>query len=262
VRHPRALLLLTATIGLGSLAASTAFAAAPKPKTVAFTGSYAGQVTEKVDGSNVTALTNGTGTGTVIGKGTLTGTVTATTANPPCSPLAGTGTITGAKGTLKVTVGSTSRGCAASETDQTHITVSGTVNVTGGTLLFNKAKGSIHFSGAYDRTSGAFDIKLTGKLVVVSASRVATSAKKLTGTVGPGFTISMSAKTVKAGKYVITIHDKSAIHNFHLKGPGVNKKTSVNGTGTFKWTITLRKGVYTFLCDHHPTTMHGTLKVA
>ncbi len=164
MRHSRAPLLLTAAIGLAALAASTALAAAPKPKTVAFKGSYAGQVTEKVDGSNVTALTSGTGTGTVIGKGALTGTVTATTANPPCSPIAGLGTIAGPKGKLKVTVLPTSHGCAASETDQTHITVSGTVKVTGGTLLFRKARGSIHFSGAYDRTSGAFNIKLTGKL--------------------------------------------------------------------------------------------------
>ena len=37
------------------------------------------------------------------------------------------------------------------------------MKVTGGTLLFRKAKGSIHFSGSYDRTSGAFAVKLTGK---------------------------------------------------------------------------------------------------
>ena len=112
----------------------------------------------------MSALTTGTGTGTVIGKSSLAGTVTATTANPPCSPIAGTGTLGGTKGKLKITVLSTSRGCAASADDQTHITVSGTVKVTGGTLVFRKAKGSIHFSGAYDRTSGAFSIKLTGKL--------------------------------------------------------------------------------------------------
>jgi hypothetical protein len=164
VRHFRALPLLAMAIGFTALVAGTAVAAAPKPKTVAFKGSYAGQVTEKVDGANVSALTNGTGTGTVIGKGKLTGTVTATTSNPPCSPLAGSGTIAGAKGKLKVTVLSTSHGCAASEQDQTNITVSGTVKVTGGTLLFRKAKGSIHFSGAYDRKTGAFNIKLTGKL--------------------------------------------------------------------------------------------------
>jgi hypothetical protein len=164
VRHFRGLLLLAGAAGLAAFVAGTAVAAAPKPKTVTFKGSYAGQVTEKVNGTDVTALTSGTGTGTVVGKGKLTGTVTATTANPPCSPIAGKGTLAGPKGKLKVTVLSTSHGCAASDTDQSNITVSGTVKVTGGTLLFRKAKGSIHFSGAYDRTSGAFSIKLTGKL--------------------------------------------------------------------------------------------------
>ena len=164
MRHFRALLLLAVAIGLAAFVAGTAVAAAPKPKTVAFKGHYAGQVTEKVNGTDVTALTTGTGTGTVIGKGKLTGTVTASTANPPCSPIAGKGWLTGAKGKLKVTVLPTSRGCAASDTDQNNITVSGTVKVAGGTLLFRKAKGSVHFSGSYDRTSGAFSIKLTGKL--------------------------------------------------------------------------------------------------
>ena len=36
-------------------------------------------------------------------------------------------------------------------------------------------------------------------------------------------------KKLKAGTYVFKISDKSTIHNFHLTGPGVNKKTSVGG---------------------------------
>ena len=52
--------------------------------------------------------------------------------------------------------------CAAGEDDQNNITVSGTAKVTGGTLKFRKAKGSLHFSGHYDRKSGAFNVTLTG----------------------------------------------------------------------------------------------------
>ena len=89
----------------------------------------------------------------------------------------------------------------------------------------------------------------------------ATSANTLTGTDGPGFTITMSKKTVKAGTYVITIHDRSAIHNFHLTGPGVNKLTSVPAVGTTKWTVNLKKGTYRFVCDPHIEIMHGVLKV-
>jgi hypothetical protein len=74
-------------------------------------------------------------------------------------------------------------------------------------------------------------------LALASSTFAAANTNTLTGTVGPGFTITMNKKTVKAGTYVITIHDLASIHDFHLTGPGVNKKTSVTGTGTTKWTV-------------------------
>jgi plastocyanin len=85
--------------------------------------------------------------------------------------------------------------------------------------------------------------------------------KRLTGTDGPGFTITMSAKSVKPGRYVITIHDRSAIHNFHLTGPGVSRKTSVAAVRTYVWTVTLKRGTYRFVCDPHATIMKGVLRV-
>jgi plastocyanin len=107
-------------------------------------------------------------------------------------------------------------------------------------------------------------------LALAAPTVAATQTNTLTGTVGPGFTISMSStattgtpspKTVKAGAYVITIHDRSPIHNFHLTGPGVDKKTSVTAVGTTKWTVKLKKGTYKFVCDPHIAIMHGILKV-
>jgi plastocyanin len=89
----------------------------------------------------------------------------------------------------------------------------------------------------------------------------ATRANSLTGTDGPGFTITMSKATVKAGTYTITIHDRSNIHDFHLTGPGVDKKTSVSAVSTTQWKVTLKKGTYRFVCDPHHTIMHGVLKV-
>jgi plastocyanin len=98
-------------------------------------------------------------------------------------------------------------------------------------------------------------------LVLAAPTFAATSANTLTGTDGPGFTITMNKKTVKHGTYVITIHDRAAIHNFHLTGPGINKKTSVPAVGTTKWTVKLKKGTYRFVCDPHIAIMHGVLKV-
>lgn len=88
----------------------------------------------------------------------------------------------------------------------------------------------------------------------------------LHATVGPGFTITLTegAKKVvklKAGTYTIVVADKSRIHDFHLKGPGVNKTTTVAGTGTTTWKVRLKKGTYSYLCDPHKSFMHGSFRV-
>jgi plastocyanin len=93
------------------------------------------------------------------------------------------------------------------------------------------------------------------------AGPAAAAPAKLTGTVGPGFTITLSKKTVKAGTYVITVRDRSKIHNFHLIGRGVNKKTSVAAVKSYTWKLNLKRGTYRFICDPHATIMKGTLKV-
>src|SRR2546428_6456667 len=89
--------------------------------------------------------------------------------------------------------------------------------------------------------------------VTFAAASTNTNTNTLTGTVGPGFTITMNKKTVKAGTYVITIHDLASIHDFHLTGPGVDKKTSVTDTDTTKWIVKLKKGTHHFQCDPHHT---------
>lgn len=107
-------------------------------------------------------------------------------------------------------------------------------------------------------------VVLTLSLVIALAVAGVAQAKStatINGTVGPGFTISVNKKTVKAGTYTFKVSDKSNIHNFHITGPGVNKKTSVSGTGTTTWTLKLKKGTYTIVCDPHASSMKTTLKV-
>ncbi len=88
----------------------------------------------------------------------------------------------------------------------------------------------------------------------------------LNGVDGPGFTITLkqgSKKVTKlrVGTYIFKISDKSSLHNFHLRGPGVNKTTSVGKTGTFTWKLKLKKGTYKYICDPHASLMHGSFKV-
>jgi plastocyanin len=72
---------------------------------------------------------------------------------------------------------------------------------------------------------------------------------------------SKKVTSLKAGKYVIVAKDTASDHNFHLSGPGVNKSTSVGGTGTFRWVVTLKRGTYKFVCDPHASFMKGTFTV-
>lgn len=89
----------------------------------------------------------------------------------------------------------------------------------------------------------------------------------LKATVGPGFKISLKTKSgspvkkVKAGKFKILVADKSKLHNFHLYGPGISKKTGIPFKGNATWTVTFKKGkTYRYRCDAHPTTMKGSFK--
>lgn len=113
-------------------------------------------------------------------------------------------------------------------------------------------------------------MKLVALVVLVAALAVPSAlagTSTLNGTVGPGFTITLTkagkkVAKLKAGKYVFKISDKSSIHNFHLTGPGVNKKTSVGGQGTTTWKLTLKKGTYKYVCDPHKSFMHGSFTVS
>jgi plastocyanin len=71
----------------------------------------------------------------------------------------------------------------------------------------------------------------------------------LSGSVGPKKTISLRPKTALPGPALITINDRSRTDNFHLAGPGVNKKTGVKTRGKATWTVNLVPGLYTYRSD-------------
>jgi plastocyanin len=64
-----------------------------------------------------------------------------------------------------------------------------------------------------------------------------------------------------AGSYTVQVDDRSAFHNFHLSGPGVDQMTAVDFIGQVEWNVTFVEGTYTFQCDPHAPTMHGQFTV-
>jgi plastocyanin len=90
---------------------------------------------------------------------------------------------------------------------------------------------------------------------------------KLFGTVGPGESIvlrdAQGARVTRLdpGTYDVEVEDLSDEHNFHLRGPGVNRQTVVETQGKDSWTVTFTDGTYTYLCDPHSTTMRASVSV-
>lgn len=103
-------------------------------------------------------------------------------------------------------------------------------------------------------------------VVAVSIPAAATGSPNatLTAVVGPGFSISLKnadgsrVTHLDPGAYDISVTDTEITHNFHLRGPGVDQRTDIEGTGTVTWTVAITDGTYTFLCDAHPVQMIGT----
>jgi hypothetical protein len=99
-------------------------------------------------------------------------------------------------------------------------------------------------------------------VVAVSASARPVATPTLTGTVGPGFSISVTmggkaVKTLKAGTYKLVIHDKASIHAFSLDGPHGYAKdfTTVPFVGTKSFTVKLVAGKYKAYCPPHEPMM-------
>ena len=60
---------------------------------------------------------------------------------------------------------------------------------------------------------------------------------------------------------VIAVNDRTRTDNFHLSGPGVNKKTGVAFRGRATWKLTLQGGRYVYRSDRHKT-LRGAFTVS
>jgi plastocyanin len=165
----------------------------------------------------------------------------------------------------------------ASEVHNFHLTGPG-VDVATDVGTIEKVTWTLTFQeGVYDYQCDPHSVDMHGQFAVGNAQLPPAPAppaanpppatkNRLVATVGPGFSISLTlnrkrVKSLKPGTYTIVVRDRSASHDFHLIGPGVNKRTSVGRTGTSTWTVRLRKGTYRYVCDPHAAAMKGSFRV-
>ena len=111
-------------------------------------------------------------------------------------------------------------------------------------------------------------LSLVAAAALVLSAPAAAAPKALNGAVGPGFSISLTSSGEKvtsltAGMYRFDVTDRSAIHDFHLSGPGVNTViTGVSFQGRKSLTLKLKRGTYRYVCDPHASFMKGSFRVS
>ena len=89
---------------------------------------------------------------------------------------------------------------------------------------------------------------MNGSLRVLAATPPVVETKTLSAKVDAR-SLSLSAKRVTAGRYRLTVVDRSKSRNFHLVGPGANRRTGKAFTGRVVWTLQLGAGTYRFGSD-------------
>lgn len=166
--------LLSAVALTGALVCAAPTSADPAHKSVSFKGKYTGTASLLIENNTTKILSvNGTGSGSIVGAGTVSGTGNGTGASGQCVPFTGKGQIKGSAGTIKFSVTSSkSQGCSSGQSGPVTVTVNGVAKVTGGTGKAKGAKGNLTFKGTLklnDTTgsqSGPFTGQLSGKLTV------------------------------------------------------------------------------------------------
>jgi plastocyanin len=116
------------------------------------------------------------------------------------------------------------------------------------------------------RITALLAVAATALALVASIGAAPAAPVKLSGSVGPGETITLKkgaarVTTLKAGRYTIVVRDRSSEHNFRLRGPGGRQITGIAQTGTKSVTLNLKPGRYTYVCDPHASDMIGSFRV-
>ena len=89
--------------------------------------------------------------------------------------------------------------------------------------------------------------------------RPAAKPKTVRAGVTAGGTAFVAARSLRAARYRLVVKDSSKRRNFHLSGPGVNRRKGMASTGTATWTLRLKRGTYRYGSDPEP--LEGRLRI-
>ena len=123
--------------------------------------------------------------------------------------------------------------------------------------------------GTYDYQCDAHASQMHGSFTVGSVTSTTTTtttpppkpppppATKLAAVVGPGAKLSLRPTSgLSAGKFKLTVADRSSTDGFRLTGPGLARSTGVKFRGATTWTLLLKAGTYTYASVKHPRSKH------
>jgi plastocyanin len=89
---------------------------------------------------------------------------------------------------------------------------------------------------------------MNGHLTVFSPPPPPAPTRNVTARVD-GRSVTLSTTRTTSGRFRVRVVDRSRTRNFHLRGPGVDRRTSKPFVGTATWTLELRAGTYRFGSD-------------
>lgn len=102
-------------------------------------------------------------------------------------------------------------------------------------------------------TATSWDGRFTAPTVTLNATVGLTVSLKTAAAV--------PVKAIARGQYALVVRDASKRDNFHLTGPGVDRRTGVPGRGLVRWALDLKPGTYRYRSDAHPG-LSGSFRVA
>lgn len=141
---------------------------------VAFSGTYKGKMSVLWSDSGVQATSvTASGTGTVLGLDSLSGTGSSSPQNQ-CDSIDGSGVLSGGGNTLKVTFDSNAKGCAEDGAAPTTVNITGTASITGGTGKYAGATGTLKVTGSFAIKSNQAGFGETTALTLTLAGNINT----------------------------------------------------------------------------------------